>query len=258
MKKLYCLLGISLVSVTFLSSGLGLNSNVYAEVNTSGESLAQANTTVEELQAVIDAAKPFIDYDKYDKVAVDTLKLYIEFAESDIANGYATDITIPDSIDSIQSAVEIVKKSAINSNSSFKPVYRVYNSNNGDHLYTTSTSEYDWLASIKWTTEGIAFQSVLSDYEGAVPVYRLYNPNSGEHFYTTSEDEYNSVSEAGWSKEQVGFYMAPKDTGDAVYRVFNPNATGPGSHFYTSNKTEADGLVNKGWKDEGIAFYSAK
>ncbi|MBV7392481.1 bacterial Ig-like domain-containing protein [Enterococcus sp. ALS3] len=138
------------------------------------------------------------------------------------------------------------------------PIFRIYNLNDGDHLYTTSEKEYKWLTSLKWSAEDVAFHSVLSDYEDAIPVYRLYNPNSGEHFYTISESEYNNVANAGWKREQVGFYMVPKDKGVNVYRIFNPNATGPGSHVYTSNKSEADELVNQGWKDEDIAFYSAQ
>ncbi|MGX2946416.1 immunoglobulin-like domain-containing protein [Enterococcus alishanensis] len=138
------------------------------------------------------------------------------------------------------------------------PVLRSYNINDGDHLYTSSQEEYDWLIGLRWNAEGTAFNSVLSDYEGAIPVYRLYNPNSGEHFYTLSKKEYNSVASKGWTVEGVGFYMVPEDKGEAVYRVFDPNATGPGSHLYTSSRAEADWLVDLGWRDEGTAFYSAK
>jgi len=152
----------------------------------------------------------------------------------------------------------IVKLTIVDKEATLVPIYRAYNPNDGDHLYTASQEEYDWITGLKWNAEGTAFQSVLSDYEGAIPVYRLYNPNSGEHFYTVSEAEYNNVSDAGWTKEQVGFYMVPKDEGDAVYRVFNPNATGPGSHLFTSSKEESTWLIDQGWTDEGIAFYSAK
>ncbi|MGM0238303.1 MULTISPECIES: hypothetical protein [Enterococcus] len=138
------------------------------------------------------------------------------------------------------------------------PVLRSYNTNDGDHLYTLSQEEYNWITELKWNAEGTAFKSVLSDYEGAIPVYRLYNSHSGEHFYTVSESEYNNVALKGWTKEQVGFYMVPKEKGNTVYRVFNPNATGPGSHLFTASKEESTWLINQGWKDEGIAFYSAK
>lgn len=138
------------------------------------------------------------------------------------------------------------------------PVWRAYNLNDGDHLYTTSKDEYDWIVGLKWQAEGVAFQSVLSSYEQAVPVFRLYNPNSGEHFYTVSQSEYDNVASKGWKKEGTGFYMVPKEKGHPIYRVFNPNATGPGSHLFTRSKTEADWLIGLGWNDEGIAFYSPR
>ncbi|MGX2947112.1 MucBP domain-containing protein [Enterococcus alishanensis] len=138
------------------------------------------------------------------------------------------------------------------------PVYRAYNSNDGDHLFTTSKKEYDWIQTYKWTPEGIAFQSVVPTHKSATKVYRLYNPNSGEHFYTTDVTEYNSVGAAGWKQEGIGFYMVTKEEGDPVYRVFNPNATGPGSHMYTKVRSEADWLISLGWRDEGIAFYTPR
>ncbi|MDH6364273.1 hypothetical protein M2139_001252 [Enterococcus sp. PF1-24] len=138
------------------------------------------------------------------------------------------------------------------------PVWRAYNFGDGDHLYTTSRDEYDWIVGLGWQAEGIAFHSVTPAYENALPVYRLYNPNSGEHFYTLSKAEYEAVAAEGWNKEGIGYYMVPENLGYAIYRVFNPNATGPGSHLFTKSREEADWLISLGWEDEGIAFYSAR
>nr|WP_281419056.1 hypothetical protein [Enterococcus alishanensis] len=52
--------------------------------------------------------------------------------------------------------------------------------------------------------------------------------------------------------------MVPKDEGQPIYRVFNPNATGPGSHLFTESKDEANWLINQGWSNEGVAFYAPK
>lgn len=139
-----------------------------------------------------------------------------------------------------------------------QPVWRAYNLNDGDHLYTISREEYDWIVGLGWQAEDIAFYSVMPEYENAIKVYRLYNPNSGEHFYTLSENEYDDVATKGWRKEGIAFYMVPKEMGHTIYRVFNPNTTGPGSHLYTKSRTEASWLISLGWVDEGIAFYSAK
>lgn len=135
------------------------------------------------------------------------------------------------------------------------PLYRAYNSNDGDHLFTTSNSEYLNVTSAGWAAEGIAWNAASSTADGGYVVYRLYNSNSGEHFYTASKAEYMNLGAAGWTQEGVGF-NSPKAAGNvAVYRAFNPNAKGPGSHMFTTSKSEYDNIVKAGWTPEGIAFY---
>lgn len=89
-----------------------------------------------------------------------------------------------------------------------------------------------------------------------LPVYRLYNIHSGEHFYTTSSFEKNSLVVSGWGYEGTG-WTAPS-TGQAVYRLYNPNVTS-GDHYYTESVYESNSLVKQGWKldNQGKAvFYS--
>lgn len=131
--------------------------------------------------------------------------------------------------------------------------YRVYNKNNGDHLYTKNIMEYTHLIQVGWKDEKVAWCSP----DKGDAVYRLYNPNTGEHFYTMSKEEYNLVAGAGWKKEDIAFYSA-QDNKEKIFRVFNPNAKGPGSHHYTKDVSEYRTLIDLGWRDEGIAFYSAK
>ena len=132
-------------------------------------------------------------------------------------------------------------------------LYRAYNPNSGEHLYTADKAEYDKLVGLGWHGEGNAWKAAS---KGA-PVYRLYNPNSGEHFYTISESEYNDVAAAGWKKEGVAFY-SDNNRGVEVYRLFNPNAKGAGSHHYTTLASERDTLIKAGWKYENVAFYGLK
>ena len=132
-------------------------------------------------------------------------------------------------------------------------LYRAYNPNSGEHLYTADKAEYDKLVGLGWHGEGNAWKAAS---KGA-PVYRLYNPNSGEHFYTVSESEYNDVAKAGWKKEGIAFYSDAK-RGVEVYRLFNPNAKGAGSHHYTTLASERDTLIKAGWKYENVAFYGLK
>ncbi|GAB2025387.1 hypothetical protein OfM1_14580 [Lactovum odontotermitis] len=108
-------------------------------------------------------------------------------------------------------------------------------------------------------TLGAAFP-VQADTKGApedqVPVYRLYNKNTGEHFYTTGVEELINLQSVGWTSEGIGWY-APQ-TGEPVYRIYNPNAKG-GDHYYTKSKFEAEHNVSLGWKwdnDGKPAFYS--
>lgn len=137
------------------------------------------------------------------------------------------------------------------------PVYRAYNPNNGDHLFTTSLKEYNEVVDKGWAPEGLAWNAATEE-DGTKPVYRLYNPNSGEHFYTDSEKEYNEVAAAGWNKEGIAFYSAASEDGVKIFRSFNPNATGPGSHMFTDSEKEYNELTAAGWSPEGVAFYGIK
>lgn len=130
-------------------------------------------------------------------------------------------------------------------------LYRLYNSNNGEHFYTREATEMQRLVDLGWQAEGMGWVAALSGQA----VYRLYNPNSGEHHFTTDENERKVLIEAGWKDEGTGFYS---DSGQqtAVYRLFNPNSRDAGSHMYTTSKNEADQLVKMGWKDEGIGWYA--
>ena len=130
-------------------------------------------------------------------------------------------------------------------------LYRVYNPNNGEHLYTKNLNEVISLTKVGWNYEGVNSQQPATGNA----VYRLYNPNSGEHFYTLSSYERDSLVKAGWRYEQISFYSDPaKHT--AIYRLFNPNAKGKQiSHFYTSSSAERDSLVKVGWRYEQISWY---
>ncbi len=145
-------------------------------------------------------------------------------------------------------------------------MYRLYNPNSGEHFYTSKMKEAKSLINGGWKYEGVAW---VAPKESSKPVYRLYNNISGEHHYTTSMREAknlyttasgNNTDEdiigQGWDFEGIGWYSA--DDGTALYRLYNPNATGdkePGSHHYTKSKKERDTLMAIGWRDEGIGWY---
>ena len=137
-------------------------------------------------------------------------------------------------------------------------MYRMFNPNSGEHLYTAAELERDDLINKGWQYEGYGF---IASTNGN-PVYRLYNPHSGEHHYTVDENEKNYLAFNSWNYEGIGWYS--KDTGSdcekKMYRLFNPNATGPyeaGSHHYTLDENEKNYLVRNGWNYEGTSWVSA-
>ena len=133
-------------------------------------------------------------------------------------------------------------------------MYRLYNPNSGEHFYTSNVSEKDYLDSIGWNYEGIAWNAPVSSDK---PVYRLYNPNAGDHHYTTNAAEKDHLVSVGWNYEGIGWYSSGEDA-QPLYRLYNPNATGAGSHHYTTSAGERDNLKSIGWNDEGIAWYGVK
>ncbi|GHU63918.1 hypothetical protein FACS189418_8120 [Clostridia bacterium] len=154
------------------------------------------------------------------------------------------------------------------------PVFRIYNPNSGEHLYTTNKVEYNHLAQIGWQGEGLvwyapAYDTVVKDsiwYKYSVEstlVYRLYNRYSGEHIYTKDRSEVDQLVKLGWNDEGVAWYSGPPDgpiAGDRIYRLYNPNARGvyeAGAHLYTENFLEKEALSAQGWLYEGTGWHGA-
>lgn len=97
-------------------------------------------------------------------------------------------------------------------------VYRLYNANNGEHLYTTSAAEYNKLKSIGWNGEGIAFYSVKMDDAGTAAktaepgavnktpqgVYRAFNKYAqiGTHNFGGYEENATMLAN-GWLPDNV-------------------------------------------------------
>ncbi len=121
-----------------------------------------------------------------------------------------------------------------------RSVYRLYNKNTGDHLYTLSLKEANAAQDAGWHYEGVAW---IAPKTGK-PVYRLCN-STGYHHFTIDENEKAALVKLGWKDEGVAFYSG----GDKViYRMYNPNS---GSHVLTAQASEHNGLSQLGWKCEG-------
>ena len=133
------------------------------------------------------------------------------------------------------------------------PMYRMYNPNSGEHFYTGSLEEKSNLTAAGWNYEGVAFNAAVSDI-GHAPVYRVYNPNAGDHHFTASADEKNNLVNAGWKYEGIAWYSGTEESGEPVFRLYNPNAES-GAHHYTSSVAEKNHLTSIGWNYEGVAWF---
>lgn len=134
-------------------------------------------------------------------------------------------------------------------------IYRLFNPSNGDHLYTVSLEERYYLILSGWEDE--MSPGISASSEPRYPVYRMVNNESGEHIFTADLREKSALENAGWSVEKgwaaendgdPEFYGS--EGGEAVYRLFNPNATTAiGSHHYTMDQNEIKTLTTQyGWE----------
>ncbi|KFI47938.1 hypothetical protein [Bifidobacterium biavatii] len=128
-------------------------------------------------------------------------------------------------------------------------MYRLYNPNTGEHLYTKNAYERDNLQAHDWSYEGIGWRAPVTS---STPVYRLYNPNAGTHHYTVNGHEKDNLVRHGWRYEGIGWYSSDHNRAYPLYRQYNPRN---GAHNYTLNGNEAKQLVSRGWRNEGIAWY---
>ncbi len=77
------------------------------------------------------------------------------------------------------------------------PIYRLYNTKTGVHLYTRGEADRNKVLA-KWpefeyTDGGPAFWASLTQNTGLTAIYRLYNTKTGVHLYTRGEADRNKV-----------------------------------------------------------------
>jgi arylsulfatase A-like enzyme len=146
---------------------------------------------------------------------------------------------------------------AIN-NDQVSPVYRLYNINSGEHLFTNNLKEYQALGVLGWQQEKVAFylKSEPTQYEEVetLPWRRLYNPYSGLHHWTSKQSEYDFLGNIGWVQEGVVGHIFEENVPNSfpLFRLYNSQK---GVHLLTVNSNEKDSLVSGNWEFEGIAGY---
>lgn len=141
------------------------------------------------------------------------------------------------------------------------PVYRFYNSQNGEHFLTASAGEKDVLlgqfASV-FTYEGVAFNAPS---QGNQPLNRFCRPGTSQHLLTASNSERDALianPNSGYSYEgsvcNVYSAAAAPLGSTAVFGFLDPSS---GQYFYTASAAER-AAVSSGvpsWKDQGVVFY---
>ena len=129
-------------------------------------------------------------------------------------------------------------------------IYRLYNPNNGGHLFTASYTEAVKVATAGWKYEGIAWHD-----GGDTVIYRLRS--NKDHVYLPSCDELVNLILKGWTVEGIAFraHNTRTDTNVPVFRLYNKNN---GVHTYTIDEKERDKLVKAGWILETVKFYVNK
>ena len=134
------------------------------------------------------------------------------------------------------------------------PMFRLYNLSKGNHYYTTSEGERDFLVGLNpppvsgpdnrtsgWRYEGIEGYLFSEPFAGSTELFKLYNTDSGVHLYTDSvaqKDAILAIAEGGtgrhpWRLENsLGFgysvgagFLTPFSTGNVIPAAATAAAT---------------------------------
>jgi hypothetical protein len=130
-------------------------------------------------------------------------------------------------------------------------VYRLFNGQNGDHLYTSDVNEVNTVPAYGFTYEGPAFAISRVAGAGTVPLYRFHLPN-GTHALSTSPQ----APSVGYVPPEgvVGYIWSSAQPGlSALYQWYNPNL---GVFFYTTDP-RGEAAPGSGFIYQGILGYVA-
>ncbi len=127
-----------------------------------------------------------------------------------------------------------------------RPIYRLGDSANRTHFYTSSGSESGSAVNVGFSYEGVGF---YTNKNSTSPIYRLNDTAHRTHFYTASKAESDAAVSVGFKYEGIAFYGGTTDR--PVYRL---NDTAHRTHFYTASKAESDAAVSVGFLYEGVGF----
>lgn len=141
-------------------------------------------------------------------------------------------------------------------------VYRLYNPQSRQHLFSANSTEIDALTGSQgmgFVNEGVAYATSGSAPQG---LHRFFQTATGRHFYSANDQERDLIvanPASGYVYEGVAYRVygsaSPPQGGTAVVRYFDPLQ---GSHFYSASVQEQAILQSSQptWVREGIAWYA--
>ncbi len=137
------------------------------------------------------------------------------------------------------------------------PLYRLRNSQTGDHLYTANLTEVIGALNSGFVPEGIAGYVDQANNGSETALYRLRQIASGFHFYTTSQSEETTLVGSGqYANEGIAGYVS-SSSGSNLLTFLRLYDSHNGLHFYTDSQSEASALetASGGYQSEGNAGY---
>lgn len=135
------------------------------------------------------------------------------------------------------------------------PLYRAFNLQSEDNVFTTSVSSLESQLQVPgFEGDGIV-GSVLAAYEtGLLPLFRLFNQDFTDHFYTSEASERHSFEQAGYElQEFIGYVLPDSMCGSVPLLRFKHEQTG--RHFFTLSENDLSAVVLSGFTYEGVVGY---
>ncbi|KAF7337173.1 hypothetical protein MVEN_02155300 [Mycena venus] len=136
------------------------------------------------------------------------------------------------------------------------PFLRAFKPATGDHLETTSTTEWENAIESEGYQALSSIGRIFTTQEaGTVPLYRLFAGVPQLHFYTPSAVERDQAAQEGYTEEGIAGYVYMDSTCGAspLYRLFS---TITGDHMYSMDATEINTVVKtENYNFEGLQCF---
>lgn len=140
-------------------------------------------------------------------------------------------------------------------------VHRIFNGNNGKHLYSNDIAEINEDLRNGWYWDGISWMIYPTAKTGTKQLTRFYDPAGDNRVMTIDDTEKLNIQppRGRWLPESYPImYAMPNATADmptAISRVYNP---ANGDRIYTLDPQEIRNTTAAGWLNEGVRFWAKR